>query len=135
MNEVAEAIAHDNWPRRTAPQGLDPEVRELEVGLNEVAPLLHPLALNILAWRDDEHTKLGIKVPKKRHRAKCDIGFAHPNLIGEVRYVVALQDVMHSHGAGKLAVGARLSDIAGVEVRSEERRVGKECRSRWSPYH
>src|SRR3712207_8719160 len=25
-----------------------------------------------------------------------------------------------------------LADIAG---RSEERRVGKECRSRWSPYH
>src|SRR2546430_17705617 len=22
-----------------------------------------------------------------------------------------------------------------IEVRSEERRVGKECRSRWSPYH
>ena len=26
-----------------------------------------------------------------------------------------------------------LGDITGV--RSEERRVGKECRSRWSPYH
>src|SRR3712207_9373652 len=28
-------------------------------------------------------------------------------------------------------------DVGGydVEVRSEERRVGKECRSRWSPYH
>src|SRR2546430_15037779 len=25
--------------------------------------------------------------------------------------------------------------IADVFVRSEERRVGKECRSRWSPYH
>ena len=24
---------------------------------------------------------------------------------------------------------------AGFEMRSEERRVGKECRSRWSPYH
>ena len=24
---------------------------------------------------------------------------------------------------------------AGVDNRSEERRVGKECRSRWSPYH
>ena len=24
---------------------------------------------------------------------------------------------------------------AEVDVRSEERRVGKECRSRWSPYH
>ena len=23
----------------------------------------------------------------------------------------------------------------GYEERSEERRVGKECRSRWSPYH
>ena len=22
-----------------------------------------------------------------------------------------------------------------IQVRSEERRVGKECRSRWSPYH
>ena len=25
--------------------------------------------------------------------------------------------------------------VAGVPARSEERRVGKECRSRWSPYH
>src|SRR3712207_9512259 len=30
---------------------------------------------------------------------------------------------------------ARLKSIEGVDVRSEERRVGKECRSRWSPYH
>ena len=25
--------------------------------------------------------------------------------------------------------------VTGTKVRSEERRVGKECRSRWSPYH
>ena len=25
--------------------------------------------------------------------------------------------------------------LGGVLARSEERRVGKECRSRWSPYH
>ena len=25
--------------------------------------------------------------------------------------------------------------FAGGAARSEERRVGKECRSRWSPYH
>ena len=25
--------------------------------------------------------------------------------------------------------------VAQIEIRSEERRVGKECRSRWSPYH
>ena len=27
------------------------------------------------------------------------------------------------------------SASAADELRSEERRVGKECRSRWSPYH
>jgi len=26
-------------------------------------------------------------------------------------------------------------ELAVADVRSEERRVGKECRSRWSPYH
>ena len=34
---------------------------------------------------------------------------------------------------------AVISDLSNrksyVTVRSEERRVGKECRSRWSPYH
>ena len=26
-------------------------------------------------------------------------------------------------------------NLLQVDIRSEERRVGKECRSRWSPYH
>ena len=26
-------------------------------------------------------------------------------------------------------------EYLGIYIRSEERRVGKECRSRWSPYH
>ena len=30
---------------------------------------------------------------------------------------------------------AAVTALADNEVRSEERRVGKECRSRWSPYH
>ena len=29
----------------------------------------------------------------------------------------------------------RINDLLRGRVRSEERRVGKECRSRWSPYH
>ena len=28
-----------------------------------------------------------------------------------------------------------LREINADQLRSEERRVGKECRSRWSPYH
>ena len=35
---------------------------------------------------------------------------------------------------GYAAVGGETSDLAFL-CRSEERRVGKECRSRWSPYH
>ena len=31
--------------------------------------------------------------------------------------------------------GGKLEKKAIEEARSEERRVGKECRSRWSPYH
>src|SRR5256714_13275425 len=39
-------------------------------------------------------------------------------------------------GAGIVAeVGANVTNVAVGDVRSEERRVGKECRSRWSPYH
>src|SRR5256886_5668701 len=29
----------------------------------------------------------------------------------------------------------RMSSLETIATRSEERRVGKECRSRWSPYH
>ena len=32
-------------------------------------------------------------------------------------------------------INAFLKERNMTKVRSEERRVGKECRSRWSPYH
>src|SRR2546427_12760048 len=39
-------------------------------------------------------------------------------------------------GPGRRApVGPPGARALGVDRRSEERRVGKECRSRWSPYH
>src|SRR2546430_10745645 len=50
-----------------------------------------------------------------------------------------------SYTVGNLAPGAytvsaslpglKTQSQKDVQVRSEERRVGKECRSRWSPYH
>ena len=36
---------------------------------------------------------------------------------------------------GGTSVKAAVFDESDNTVRSEERRVGKECRSRWSPYH
>ena len=48
--------------------------------------------------------------------------------------------VCHSARQGKVAVKEvakeNLCEAVELELdRSEERRVGKECRSRWSPYH
>ena len=54
------------------------------------------------------------------------------NLEG-IDYSLVVRDVtMDSHPA--FTGEKRFVDTAG-RVRSEERRVGKECRSRWSPYH
>ena len=41
--------------------------------------------------------------------------------------------IRDSDGSIKTAFDA--CDVCGGKKRSEERRVGKECRSRWSPYH
>src|ERR1017187_2554486 len=44
----------------------------------------------------------------------------------------ALQSYRDSMGP---VVSAKLGEDVPDVARSEERRVGKECRSRWSPYH
>src|SRR5256885_8733091 len=43
------------------------------------------------------------------------------------------QQIVVEIGIGE-QVGLHIAQITQIE-RSEERRVGKECRSRWSPYH
>src|SRR2546429_4300638 len=46
-----------------------------------------------------------------------------------------LQALLH-HSGIEIAVAPRYFHEHGLgAARSEERRVGKECRSRWSPYH
>ena len=45
------------------------------------------------------------------------------------------KDAIAATGA-PITIPTPVSDVATApEDRSEERRVGKECRSRWSPYH
>src|ERR1051325_665548 len=51
-----------------------------------------------------------------------------------VRNARALAEGMRQNGF-RLVSGGTDNHLMLVDVRSEERRVGKECRSRWSPYH
>src|SRR5256885_3563208 len=56
--------------------------------------------------------------PHSREQARTDVDDDHTDL-------------------GQLDFGAAAAEVdrEGQNLRSEERRVGKECRSRWSPYH
>ena len=44
-------------------------------------------------------------------------------------------EVVHFPEASEVSAALWRLVWAGLASRSEERRVGKECRSRWSPYH
>jgi len=43
--------------------------------------------------------------------------------------------VQNMPGASSVIAANYVFNVAKSDGRSEERRVGKECRSRWSPYH
>src|SRR2546429_8363466 len=43
--------------------------------------------------------------------------------------------IFYANDAQRRVAEAYVAQIDRAKVRSEERRVGKECRSRWSPYH
>src|SRR3712207_8873795 len=60
------------------------------------------------------------------------LGTVQPIRPGEVNWMTAGGGIAHSERTpSELRRGG--SELFGI--RSEERRVGKECRSRWSPYH
>ena len=65
------------------------------------------------------------------------VHYGHQDVLSDVTFRVNKGDrigVVGPNGSGKstlfkIVLGEMSTD------RSEERRVGKECRSRWSPYH
>ena len=46
-----------------------------------------------------------------------------------------LRELVGAQGDGEVPLALRDAVVEVALCRSEERRVGKECRSRWSPYH
>src|SRR5256886_4255064 len=65
-----------------------------------------------------------------------EIAVHHPLYVEMTESLENLSKTTHSSGLIKdVSIHHIPTGIVGHDDRSEERRVGKECRSRWSPYH
>jgi len=76
------------------------------------------------------------EAPEARPRLVVTLGLAALVIV----VTLVLVEVVTSRsgldtGALTVLVGLAFVGWAALVRRSEERRVGKECRSRWSPYH
>ena len=92
-----------------------------------------------LAWGDAGDEAEGQQIPADLLDEAALAEEDEAALDGEIDALA--DDHGHHVGAevGQAAVGGVVAEdvpLEGLaEQRSEERRVGKECRSRWSPYH
>ena len=66
-------------------------------------------------------------MPNRNWQSNMGNGGGGPNGIG--------RPDDNGNGTGGEPPAMPTADNTGLTIRSEERRVGKECRSRWSPYH
>src|SRR5690625_7543025 len=77
---------------------------------------------------DNERIPIGIEASSPTRRSReCNVIFddaPHRNLIGRA---------INKRHPATTDVGQNDHVFAGMDRRSEERRVGQECRSRWSP--
>src|SRR3712207_1097299 len=126
-----------DWKRRFQTHGLD--------GLKDLPPIARPHPMT---------------TPPEVVARTEDLASAHPAygcnrieallaLEGKRVSAITVQKILNDKGLGTrherwLALERRNAEVAieltpeqaaFLEKRSEERRVGKECRSRWSPYH
>ena len=75
-------------------------------------------------------------IKKQCHMASyADLAAVHPVVPGVCALTVRGREACVPLNVLKGNAHDLLLGDAGAQLRSEERRVGKECRSRWSPYH
>src|SRR5256885_13623463 len=122
---IAFAINHTWFPVSGRDQGLRSLVLpSLTMGLALAAILTRMIRISVA--RELTQLYVTTAVAKGVTRAKAIFRHALKNALIPVITVLALQ-------FGSLLTGAIITEQ--IFSRSEERRVGKECRSRWSPYH
>src|SRR5574340_1284062 len=127
----AQGLARDLNHQAIEPAHLLMALLRQDAGV--VPAIITKVAGSVQGLRSELQNELN-KRPKIQG-AGSEVGLAPSTveaLSADERYAKGMQDDYVS--AEHLLLG--LSDsIEGKRLRSEERRVGKECRSRWSPYH
>ena len=84
----------------------------------------------------DAKSKVPIKTWSRRSMITPDfVGLTFNVHNGKVFNTVFVTENMVGHRLVEFAPTRHFRGNSTKEKRSEERRVGKECRSRWSPYH
>src|SRR2546426_6681186 len=109
-----------------------------EMGTTPPAP--PPSRFDGLPAREARGEEVAIQ---SRDEGEANLLGAHGFALADVRAAPEHLPVHRGHHVthARVALGlplrqeAEVRHLRGREQRSEERRVGKECRSRWSPYH
>ena len=135
-------------PEREVPQdafvsrkfaGLDELPRGATLGTSSLRRKAQLLALRPDLDLRDLRGNVGMRL-QKLDRGDFDAimlaaaGLRRLGLEARITANMAPETMLPAVGQGALGIEMKRSD-AVLHRRSEERRVGKECRSRWSPYH
>ena len=128
MPGVIDAHVHINEPGRTEWEGFETATKAAAAGgittMIEMPLNASPVTTTVEA--------LKLKLEAAKGKLHVNVGFYGGVVPGNIDDLDALLS------AGVFGIKAFLTH-SGIDefpnVRSEERRVGKECRSRWSPYH
>src|SRR5260370_32184909 len=112
VEEALGALADADYVKLIMIAALFCSKRRLALSVCEPKELLNQAVLKTLECEDGKRWNKKVSMVRHLDRAMENIS---GHLVRERMKIVAFPD--------------------GLKPRSEERRVGKECRSRWSPYH
>src|SRR5471030_1261757 len=103
---------------------------QMGLGLGAADYITKPISAPIVLAR----IKTQLSMKRVHDFLRDQNNFLETEIAIRTREIVALQDVT-IHTMASLAETRDNETGNHIRRRSEERRVGKECRSRWSPYH